>query len=69
MKDKSPCADCKPPIRYPGCQSHCKAGIDYFRHQRERNEIISRERRKDKAFDCFKSERAYETKKKAGIIK
>lgn len=64
MKDRSPCADCKPPVRYPGCQSHCEIGKAYFRRQRERNETIKRERSKDKAFDCFKSERVFETKKR-----
>ncbi len=69
MNDRSPCADCKPPIRHPGCQDHCDRGIAQSRRQREMNETIKRERGKDKAFDCFKSERAYETKKKAGMVK
>lgn len=69
MKDRSPCADCKPPIRQPGCHAHCAIGKAYDRNQREKNETIKRERGKDKAFDCFKSERAYETKKKAGLMK
>lgn len=64
MKDKSPCKDCKPPVRYPGCQSYCERGKAHFRRQQERNETIKRERRKDIAFDCFKSERVFETKKR-----
>lgn len=68
MSDRSPCI--YPKIcqrRSPGCQSRCEIGRAYFKRQAEKNEAAKEERRKDKAFDKYKTERAYETKRKAGV--
>lgn len=62
MKDRSPCIGCK--HRSPGCQSRCEIGRAYFKRMAEERERANAERRKDKAFDSFKSERVYESKRR-----
>jgi hypothetical protein len=66
MRDRSPCIACK--HRSPGCQSRCELGRKYFKKQAEERDRVNSERRKDKTFDSFKSERVYESKKRAGVL-
>lgn len=65
--NKSPCENCKPPIRYPGCQCKCQLGIAYFRKARERADTIRAERNKEIQFMSFKIDKIADIKKKAGL--
>jgi len=65
--NKSPCKDCKPPVRYPGCQCKCQIGIAYSRKVQKRAGVIRAERNKEIQFTAFKIDRAADTKRKAGL--
>jgi len=65
MTLKSPCFNCND--RTAGCHTACKKGIEYLNALKHRNEAIKAERDKELAFNEYKGERVYATKKRYGI--
>lgn len=56
MKDDSPCKECKPPKRYPGCHDHCEEGLAWDEKVKEEKEKIRKIKNKEKLIGEYKIE-------------
>jgi len=65
VKEKSPCENCEPPIRYPGCQCKCQIGLTYSRKVREKTERARAARNEEQSLAVYKFDRIADTKKKS----
>lgn len=65
MTEKSPCIDCKPPKRQPGCQDTCPDGKAWNEKDKAKREAIKEVKRKQNDLYAYKRDRIEETIKRA----
>lgn len=62
---QSPCIDCKPPKRFPGCHMTCKDGIEYDQEEAAKRAQIKAVRHQEDEFTMYRYDKDYQPKTRA----